>query len=242
MTDRMLDLKKVIVDPTVVIRHVDKNTVARYKDTESLPPIDVFEIGSAFVLADGLHRLTAAKEKKGVKQIKATIHSGNIDNAKEFAVMANLKHGLPLNEKARYEAIRRYAALHPNDGVRVVAKAFNCSHMTVARALKPAKKKPEGSVHVQQGRPTTVPTGPKAAKAPSDVFQALMVVLEVISDQTVALNLVTYLSGSVVPKEIGEKAVKNLKAGADVLDAIAQRVDLQLQRKPTAEPTTTKKA
>src|SRR2546429_961418 len=115
LNERMIDLKKIVIDPSVVIRHIDKKTVERYQEAEGLPAIDLFDVEipadgktkthRALVLADGLHRLTAAGNKKGVKTIKANVHEGSLADARTFAIIANLKHGLPLNEKARYEAI-----------------------------------------------------------------------------------------------------------------------------------------
>jgi hypothetical protein len=250
LNERMIDIKKIVIDPTVVIRHTDKQTVARYQEAEGLPAIDVFDVEipatakekthRALVLADGLHRLTAAQNKKGVKAIKANVHDGTLADAKTFAVLANLKHGLPLNAKARDEAIRRYSDLFPKLGYREVAKAFNCSHMTVKRALKPSKKA-EGSVHVQQSGATTVPTGPKAAKSPADVLHAVLTVLQVLADPTVSLNLVSYVANA-TPKEVQERTVANFDTGGSMLQQLAARIQEQMKRKPNDKPVVVKNA
>ncbi len=248
LNERMIDIKRIMIDPNVVIRHTDKQTVARYQEAEGLPAIDVFDVEipataktkthRALVLADGLHRLTAAQNKKGVKAIKANVHDGTLEDAKTFAVMANLKHGLPLNEKARYEAIRRYSALYPKLGYREIAKAFNCSHMTVKRALKPAKKSGD-AVHVQQSGATTVPTGPKAAKAPGDVLNAILTVLQVVADPTVSLNLISYVANA-TPKEVQARTVANFNGGAAILLDLSERITKQIERKPNDKPVVVK--
>jgi hypothetical protein len=234
ITEKLLDIKAVVVDGSVVIRHTDKNTVERYKETSDLPPIDVYEIDvpagqldssgkkmkahKAFVLADGLHRFTAAKSTKGRKQIAARVHQGTLDDAKTFAVMANLKHGLPLNEKARYEAIRRYAALHPTESQRDLAKTFNCSAMTINRAMKPKK----AGVHVAaQGRATVVPTGPKAAKTPGDIVQALVVVLEVVQQNRA--NIVTHITKA-TPREVQVRLAQTLDIGGNTIVSMAHDI------------------
>ena len=73
---------------------------------DAFPPIDLF----GAVLADGLHRYHAAKNR-GDDDIRATVHPDDRDQAMIFAATANTKHGAPLTRTQRNEAVKRLLAL-----------------------------------------------------------------------------------------------------------------------------------
>ena len=76
----------------------DLETVERYMELTSLPPIDVFRTpDGSLIIGDGWHRFEAASQR-GDTTIRAhEPHIGTVNDAKVFAIRANIRHGLPLS-------------------------------------------------------------------------------------------------------------------------------------------------
>lgn len=79
----------------------DNDTIVRYAEIykldggASFPPIVVFRDGEHLIIADGHHRLGAAKLAKR-SEIAAIVKTGDIRAATEYALESNHDHGLPL--------------------------------------------------------------------------------------------------------------------------------------------------
>lgn len=58
------------------------------------PPVIVFHDGKQYILADGFHRVEAAR-RNGFKDILAEVHKGTKSDALRFALSANCAHGIP---------------------------------------------------------------------------------------------------------------------------------------------------
>ncbi len=75
---------------------VDQQLVAEYaealREGAAFPPIDVFRQGKKYLLADGRHRVEAARQE-GKATIQAKIRDGDKRTAILFAVGANAQHG-----------------------------------------------------------------------------------------------------------------------------------------------------
>ena len=89
MCDRVRVRKKA--DPATIERYAEA-----YKAKHILPPITVFhEPGTKrYVIADGEHRLEAAKAA-GLKEIEVDCREGTEIDALEYALSCNTRHGLP---------------------------------------------------------------------------------------------------------------------------------------------------
>mgnify|MGYP000181933533 CR=1 FL=1 len=71
------------------------------KQGDQFPPVVVFNDGSNYWLADGFHRIYAARDI-GLEEIDAEVREGSIHDARWFAVGANNRHGArPTNEDKR---------------------------------------------------------------------------------------------------------------------------------------------
>jgi len=70
------------------------------------PPVDVFFDGEKYYLADGFHRVFAARQEPPKKTIQAVVHKGTMRDAILFAVGSNVTHGRP-----RTNADKRHAVL-----------------------------------------------------------------------------------------------------------------------------------
>jgi hypothetical protein len=79
--------------------HLDAGRVDRFTAIlDSLPPIVVFETESGLLLADGYHRLAAAK-RLGATTILADVRSGSSRDALDFAVaLAAAERGITRDE------------------------------------------------------------------------------------------------------------------------------------------------
>ncbi len=76
---------------------LDDTTVADYaeamREGAKFPPVEVYSDGSEFILADGFHRLAAARQC-GLQNILAEVHQGTSEDALRHALGANAAHGL----------------------------------------------------------------------------------------------------------------------------------------------------
>lgn len=76
------------IDLTVAADYADK-----MRDGAPFPPVVAFYDGSAYWLADGFHRVTAAKSA-GLSELEADVRQGTRRDAILFSVGANAAHGL----------------------------------------------------------------------------------------------------------------------------------------------------
>lgn len=121
---------------TQVRAKLDKATVKSYADVlDRLPPVTVFEIEpNAYTLADGFHRV-AAFEAKGIKEIEAEVRAGTMNDAREYAAIANTRAGKPLNAQDRASAVRMLADIHPTKSQVEIADMLSMSNTFVSRML-----------------------------------------------------------------------------------------------------------
>jgi site-specific DNA-methyltransferase (adenine-specific) len=99
---------------------------------DQLPPIVVFKIPDVkkYVLADGWHRLTAA-ENLGFEEVEADVKYGTWDDAKEFALLSNLRHGQALTRREKRHVVVEFIKLHPERSNNWIAKDTGTTRKTV---------------------------------------------------------------------------------------------------------------
>jgi ParB-like chromosome segregation protein Spo0J len=89
---------------------LDEDKVIEYADLMrdgcAFPPIVVFTDGDGCWMADGFHRLEAAR-LVGRDTIEAITHRGSQRNAFLFAIFANVAHGLPLTRADKRHVVER---------------------------------------------------------------------------------------------------------------------------------------
>lgn len=77
--------------------HIDEATVGEYSEAmargDRFPPVVVFQNNGEFIMADGFHRVKAARRAR-LTHILAEIRKGTRRDALKFALGANHKHGL----------------------------------------------------------------------------------------------------------------------------------------------------
>ncbi len=131
-----LEINKIIVDRSLNVRQaLDDELIAIYQEVyDSLPPVSVFNTENGLVLADGFHRLAAARRLKR-KTVKAEVRKGSYRDAVEYAALANLKQGKNLNRAERHKVIEVMLKLHPERADNWIAQDVGVSDHTV-RAIR----------------------------------------------------------------------------------------------------------
>src|SRR5580700_11434774 len=106
MNIRELPIDDLILEPNLYLRdRLDDFTVERYADSwDRLPPVTVYEVDGALMLADGYHRHAAAV-MRGRSTIPAEVRHGSFTDALDFVAEVNLFHGLPLTRAERRRAV-----------------------------------------------------------------------------------------------------------------------------------------
>ena len=118
-----------------IVVHEYATLYAESEDTEPLPPLDVFQIERRYYVADGFHRLAAAKEAKR-KEVVCHVYTGTQPEAMRHAAFANLRRGLAYSQHDRQRILERLlqdpeASQRSN---RDLAQVLGLSHVTVGRA------------------------------------------------------------------------------------------------------------
>lgn len=87
---------------------LSEDVVAEYAEKmasgEKMPPLIVFHDGSHYWLADGFHRLLAAKRNEA-KTVVCDVQTGTKRDAILYAVGANAQHGLPRTNADKRNAV-----------------------------------------------------------------------------------------------------------------------------------------
>lgn len=104
-----IQLSKLRLDggtqPRVKIDHdVVSDYVERMKAGDDFPPVDVFHDGKDHWLAEGFHRVYAAKER-GDKTVPCTIRKGTLRDAVLFSCGANASHGMRRTNPDKRKAV-----------------------------------------------------------------------------------------------------------------------------------------
>jgi hypothetical protein len=109
-SSRPLAVDNIVIDESMQARSKMMAEVAvnEYADAmrqgAAFPPIDVFQDGDTYILADGYTRHAAAK-RAGLTEIACRVHAGALRDAKLFAVGANAAHGHPRSAKDKRCAV-----------------------------------------------------------------------------------------------------------------------------------------
>lgn len=115
MNEQILELDQVIVDNDLNPRQgaLDQDVVLDYSaHVDDLPAMTAYDVQGFYFLVGGFHRYAAhrlAQRSTG----RFVVHQGSREEAKEYADLDNLKHGLRLSRSERREVIRRQLKRHP---------------------------------------------------------------------------------------------------------------------------------
>jgi ParB-like chromosome segregation protein Spo0J len=104
---------------------------------DQLPPIVVFKVPDRdkYILVDGWHRYRAAEILK-LEEVEVDKKTGSLEEAKEHALLSNLKHGLPLTRKEKRHVIEEFLKLYPGRSNSWIAGDLGTTHPTVSNIRK----------------------------------------------------------------------------------------------------------
>ena len=135
----MLRLEQIRTDGGTQPRaQMDWTVVADYAadmgNGATFPPVVVFYDGSDYGLADGFHRVEAAKSL-GLIEIAADVRPGTLEDAKWYSYSANKLHGLRRSNEDKKRAVEAalahpYASRHSGEEI---ARHCGVSPMTISR-------------------------------------------------------------------------------------------------------------
>ncbi len=123
--------------------HLNAGVVDQYVTCfDDLPPVEVVDAPEGKILADGFHRVGAAK-RLGRTHIAANVREGTREDAEVIALLANTTHGTPLTPWERENAVLRLHKLRPDWSKRELARKLAVSEGTVRNLLKDQKIRDE---------------------------------------------------------------------------------------------------
>lgn len=144
---QVIPVAKIDMDAAQVRAKTCRDTIAEYREEyeagEEFPLPHLFtEDGSIYWIGDGHHRVPAMLDA-GIMEIEAYVHEGNADDAEWFALEANKRNGLRMNNADKRHAV--FLALqnpHANDisDRELARKIGGVSHEMVRQVRKQLEK------------------------------------------------------------------------------------------------------
>ena len=99
---------------------------------DDLPPAVAYELAEGLVLVAGRHRREAALRLHRT-EMQVKVRQGTKEEALEFALLDNLRHGLPLNRAERRRVIAEWLKLHPERSNQWIVQDLGVSVNTVIK-------------------------------------------------------------------------------------------------------------
>ena len=117
---------------------------AAFHEHAQFPDLIVFDDGDRTWLADGFHRLRAARQV-GLEKVPCEVHEGTLDDARWFSYSANQTHGLRRSNADKARAVK--AALKHPEGAGLsdaqIAEHVGVTDKTVAKYRREVEGTPE---------------------------------------------------------------------------------------------------
>ena len=169
-----LRLDAIRLDAGIQIRaHIEDCTVAEYAEAmlrgNEFPPIAVFHNGGDYILADGWHRIRAARRAK-LGRILAEVRPGGRRDALRFALGCNQAHGLRRSSADKRRAVQIGLREFRNLSDRLVAQmcgvsqpfVSNLRHQLITVIGSNSRLGRDGKLRTLPVRGTKVGAGPQA--------------------------------------------------------------------------------
>jgi len=144
---RMIKLSDIRIDGGTQFRdQIDQDVVKEYKEAmlngAEFPPIQTAFDGSNYWLWDGFHRYFAFMAM-GLKQIEVDYKPGTQEDAQDWALSANAKHGQNRNNATKRKQVEGALSMerHKDKSDREIAKLCEVTHTFVASVRDPLVKK-----------------------------------------------------------------------------------------------------
>ncbi len=125
------------------------------REGAEFPPVVVFHDGTDYWLADGFHRMEAAKRARPDQPIDVDVHQGTQSDAQWYSYGVNKTHGLRRGKDDKERAVK--AALRHPEGTRKtdreIADHVGVDHKTVSRhraSMESIGEIPQSKVRVRR--------------------------------------------------------------------------------------------
>lgn len=132
-------ISDITIDPRIQLksRKTDNSTVTAYVEAmtngDEFPPVVVFSHNGTSWLADGFHRIAAARFL-GHQEINADAQPGTKEDAGLYAATANAEHGRQMDRPQKKEAAERLIkSRRPEWTFQTIAKKLGIAEVTVKR-------------------------------------------------------------------------------------------------------------
>lgn len=125
----------------LVNQHTVKEYADRMRDGAEFPPVKCTFDGEHYWLWDGFHRYLASKAAE-FRDIRVEFTKGTIEDAQDFALGANGRHGLPRNSATKRKQVEAALSIerHAHKSDREVARLCDVSAPFVASVRNPDTK------------------------------------------------------------------------------------------------------
>lgn len=110
-----------------------------FRNGDTFPPVQVFEVERRLVIVDGFHRVEAAKRAKVETLPVKRVGSGSLQEARWHALGVNQKHGLRRTRDDKDKAVRLALKMYPGRSNRAIANHVGVSHPYVAKVRRGAR-------------------------------------------------------------------------------------------------------
>ena len=141
--EQRLKVDKLELAETRIRAAIDEALVAQYAERmeagDTFPPVVVFHEGDKHYVADGQHRVYAAR-RAGRTQIEADLRPGDLAEAVWYALGANAKHGARLRRGDVARAIRTALERFPDKTQGQIADQVGCSRVYVNRVANESER------------------------------------------------------------------------------------------------------
>lgn len=154
-----LDLNQIRLDggmqprAELLLEVIDDYAEQMRHDTE-FPPVTVYFDGKAYWLADGFHRLMAAKQARPGQAIEVDVQQGTLSQAQWFSFSANKSHGLRRTNEDKQRAITAALAHPQSRGLsnRQIAEHCGVAESTIRNHRKPTAQNAQSTCIERTGR------------------------------------------------------------------------------------------
>lgn len=133
---QLIEIDKIRFDPAETQARVRindesiKEYIEAYREGANFPPVVCYFDGKEYWLADGFHRVLAAKQA-GYTDIAVDVQRGTKEDAKWHAAGANVSHGIRRTNADKRKAVEFALAVHPEYTSRAIAKHVGVGHTVV---------------------------------------------------------------------------------------------------------------
>lgn len=125
------------------------------------PPVTVFFDGNDYWLADGFHRVGAARQVASFGSIEVDVHQGTLQDAQWFSYSVNKSHGLRRSNEDKLRAVRA-ALVHPKTIRENLGNVQIADHCGVSEFMVRKYRPSPSSIKPKMDAEPAAPGGPSA--------------------------------------------------------------------------------